>query len=209
VDAIRARFDAAVARAPEAAVALYSLGSPEILARASAEIAARMRDWQLLGPDMRVLDFGCGIGRLARAIAKDVRSVVGIDVSPGMIAEAQRRCSDLANVSFQVGSGRNLEPLATGSFDLVLAVDVFPYLVAAGHDVLQDHLREIARVLRSPGRLLVLNWSYRGDIERDRADVVQLADQLELGIARLGTRDFALWDGLAFLLKKSRRRATA
>src|SRR5581483_8292154 len=48
IDAIRAQFDAAAAAAPEAAVALYSLGSADILDRATAEIAGRLREWGLL-----------------------------------------------------------------------------------------------------------------------------------------------------------------
>src|SRR4051812_19487958 len=100
IAAIRAQFDAAVALAPEAAVALYSLGSPEILDRATAEIAGRLREWRLVGTDADVLDIGCGIGRIERALAPDVRSIIGIDVSAGMIAEARARCRDLRNVTF-------------------------------------------------------------------------------------------------------------
>ena len=70
--AIRAQFDEAVALAPEAAVALYSLGSSEILDRATEEIVARLREWRLVGADIDVLDIGCGIGRIERALAPDV-----------------------------------------------------------------------------------------------------------------------------------------
>ena len=36
------------------------------------------------------IDFGCGVGRLSRAIGRHVRRVIGVDVAPGMIEEAKR-----------------------------------------------------------------------------------------------------------------------
>src|SRR5207244_3193125 len=59
IAAIRAQFDRAVAVAPEAAVALYSLGSAELLDRATAELVERLSEWHLLGGDVDVLDIGC------------------------------------------------------------------------------------------------------------------------------------------------------
>ena len=51
VAAIRRQFDRAVALAPEAAVALYSLGSAEILEHATNEIVSRLAEWGLLRAD--------------------------------------------------------------------------------------------------------------------------------------------------------------
>src|SRR5207302_4006554 len=69
IDAIREQFDRAVAIAPEAAVALYSLGSAATLDRATGEIVDRCLEWRLLAPDTVALDIGCGIGRLEAALA--------------------------------------------------------------------------------------------------------------------------------------------
>ena len=44
-----------------------------------------------LDPRDRVLDYGCGVGRLAAWLAPRVAEVIGIDPSPAMIAEAGRR----------------------------------------------------------------------------------------------------------------------
>ena len=81
--AIREQYDRAVATAPEAAVALYSLGDPAILDRATAELAALLEDWGLLGADREALDIGCGIGRMERALASRLRHITGIDLSSG------------------------------------------------------------------------------------------------------------------------------
>jgi ubiquinone/menaquinone biosynthesis C-methylase UbiE len=89
-----------VAAASEVSVALYSLGSVEVLDRATDEIATRLAEWSLLRSGLAVLDIGCGTGRIERALASQVGRITAIDVSPGMLTEARRRCSDLANVVF-------------------------------------------------------------------------------------------------------------
>jgi ubiquinone/menaquinone biosynthesis C-methylase UbiE len=196
------QFDKAVATAPEASVALYSLGSTEILDRATSEILARLTEWKLLAPECVVLDLGCGIGRFERALAPHVGKVIGIDVSPGMIAEARRRCSDLTNVVLNVCDGRDLASFDDRSLDLVLAVDSFPYLVAADPALAARHVSDAARLLRPGGALLILNFSYRGNSDVDRSDVARLASEYRFVLERAGTRDFALWDGVTFLLRK-------
>jgi len=202
IAAIREQFDDAAALAPEAAVALYSLGSPETLDRATAEIAERLRQWRLLGTSVVVLDIGCGIGRIERALSPDVRSITGIDVSPVMIAEARRRCADLANVDFAACNGADLAAFAGQRFDLILAVDSFPYLVAADPAIAARHIAEAAELLAPNGALVILNYSYRGNLELDRAELGKLACLHRLALERDGTRDFTLWDGATFLLRK-------
>jgi SAM-dependent methyltransferase len=202
IAAIREQFDSAAALAPEAAVALYSLGSPETLDRASAEIADRLCEWGLLGASAVVLDIGCGIGRVERALAPHVKSITGIDVSPVMIAEARRRCANLANVDFAVCNGTDLAAFAGQRFDLILAVDSFPYLVAADPVIAARHIGDATALFTSSGALVILNHSYRGDLELDRAELRELASLHGLSVERDGTRDFRLWDGATFLLRK-------
>lgn len=200
VAAIREQFDRAVAVAPEASVALYSLGSADILERATTEIVTRLAQWGFLRSDANVLDIGCGIGRIERALAPLVDTITAIDISTGMIEEARRRCRDLANVAFEQCGGRDLAGLRDRSFDLVLAVDLFPYLFAADSEIVARHLRDAARVLRPGGAVVILNFSYRGNEEADRQDIGRLAGVNGFTIRRAGTRDFILWDGLTFLL---------
>jgi SAM-dependent methyltransferase len=197
---IREQFDRAVAVAPEASVALYSLGSAEILDRATTEIVARLAEWGLLRSDATVLDIGCGIGRMERVLALQVGAITAIDVSACMIEEARRRCRDLANVAFEQCGGRDLAEFRDRCFDLVLAVDSFPYLFAADPAIVARHFRDAARVLRPGGAVVILNFSYRGDEQADRRDVERLAAVNRLTIQRNGTRDFTLWDGRTFLL---------
>ena len=199
---IAAFFDRAVAHSPEASVALYSLGDPSILAAATAEIVGWLEAHGLLRAGSDVLDLGCGIGRVAAAVAPRCRSVLGLDVSAGMVAEARRRHAGLANARFQQTAGRDLDALPGGAFDLVLAIDSFPYIVQAGTALVDRHVAGAARALRPGGALAVLNFSYRGDGEADRADAAALSAAHGFTLERDGSAPFKLWDGTAFVLRR-------
>jgi SAM-dependent methyltransferase len=197
-----AAFDRAVAVAPEASVAAYSLNDPAVLAAATSEIVAWLAREALIGPDRDVLDLGCGIGRVAAALALRCRSVLGLDASPNMVAEARRRHGDEPRLRFDTTPGTGLPALAAASFDLVLAVDSFPYIVQAGEEVAARHLADAARTLRRGGAFAILNLSYRGDLRADRADAARWAAGGGWTLVVDGAAPFALWDGAAFLLRR-------
>ena len=200
LDHWRANFDRLADAAPEAGVALYALGDPDLLAAATAEVVAALDGWGLLGRDRDALDLGCGIGRFAEALAPHLRSVLGLDLSAGMIAAARQRSRN-ANVRFAVGTGRDLAGVADASVDFVLAADVFPYLVEAG--LAERHVAEMARVLRPGGAAVVLNYSYRGDTARDRAELAAAASARGFALEPAGGRPFSLWDAAVFLLRRA------
>ena len=193
-------FDRAVARAPEASVAAYSLNDPAILLAATEEILAWLRSEALIVPTTDALDLGCGIGRVAASLAPHCRSVLALDVSPGMVEEAHRRHGAIPNLRFATTPGTGLGAHPAAAFDLLLAVDSFPYLVQAG--VAEPHLRDAARLLRPGGALAILNLSYRGDPEADRADAASWAAQGGWQLAANGTTPFTIWDGRAFLFRR-------
>jgi SAM-dependent methyltransferase len=201
VAATRAHFDRLAADAPEAGVALYSLGDPDLLAAATAELVETIVAWTDLG-GRSVLDFGCGIGRVASAIAPLARKVVGVDLSPAMIAQAQARGAAL-NLSYCVGNGVDLAEWEDGSFDLFLAVDSFPYLVRAGERIARRHVDEAARLLRPGGELLVFNWSYRGDLAQDAADAARFGEAAGFRMLRAGEQPLRVWNGAGFHLVRA------
>jgi SAM-dependent methyltransferase len=200
VRALAAAFDAAAEAAPEASVALYTLGSPELMHAATDEIVAVLRRWGVVAPGRTMLELGCGIGRFEAALAPALSLAVGIDVSPAMLRAARERCRRFANAAFVRTSGLDLAAFRDTSFDLVLAADSFPYLVQAGPALLARHMAEAARVLRPGGDLVILNLSYRGDLDRDRLDLADLAAGA-FAIRRNGVQgEFRLWDGAVFHL---------
>jgi len=196
-------FDWAVGVDPTASVALYSLGDEGLLAAATAEAVAFMEELGVAAPGRDLLDLGCGTGRFAAALAPVVASFTGLDVSAEMVRLARERCAGLPNVRLLQTQGRDLAAFADGSFDVVIAVDSFPYLYRAGGAAfVEAQLREVARVLRAGGDALVMNLSYRGELALDRADAEGFAARLGLELRRNGTSDLRSWDGVTFQFRK-------
>jgi 2-polyprenyl-3-methyl-5-hydroxy-6-metoxy-1,4-benzoquinol methylase len=61
--------------------------------------------------DMRVLDFGCGAGRVTRALAKVFGEVHGVDISGEMVGLARQALADVLNVEIHHSSGKDLDVL--------------------------------------------------------------------------------------------------
>lgn len=102
-----------------------------------------------------VLDAGCGTGRIARYLTDRGCRVRGVDLSPGMIAVAQREHAD---ISTQVASITRL-PFPDAEFDGIL----FWYSIVRVADTdLPTVFREARRVLRPDGVALVAFQAGRG-----------------------------------------------
>lgn len=114
-----------------------------------------LEPWLRAAPGLRALDVGCGVGRWSRLLASRGACVTGIDLSPTMIAEAERRAaaSGLADrCRFLVQDSAALEIGA--SFDLILCVTVLQHMLDIG--ALRCALQRMARHLAPHGRLIVL-----------------------------------------------------
>ena len=193
---IAAFFDNAVAHSPEAGVALYSLGDPAILAAATAEIVDWLDAEQLLPPGADVLDLGCGIGRVAAALAPHCASVLAADVSAGMVAEARRRHAAIPGLRFVETDGRGIPD---GRFDLVVLVDSMPYIHQAG--LAPAVVASIARALRPGGSLTVLNLSYGRAPADDRDEAASWAATHCWSLSV--SRPFRLWDATNYVFRTS------
>lgn len=193
-------FDWSVQQSEEASVALYSLGNPELLGRATAEIVDQLRAWGTVSQETLLLDLGCGIGRMLTALAPEIKGATGIDVSSRMVDAAKRRCAGYTNITVSKADGRGLTEFKNASFDVVLAVDSFPYIRQSGYELAERFFAESARVLKPGGELIILNYSYSDDDETDRREVGVLATEHDFEIRVAGERPFVLWDGLAFRL---------
>jgi SAM-dependent methyltransferase len=119
-----------------------------------------------------------------------------------MISNARQKVAGLENVRLRQCSGRDLAPFEANSFDLVYAVDSFPYIVEAGAKLVNRHFAEVARVLRGEGHFVIFHYSYRGDIERDRSDVRRLAEAHGYSVVREAVTPFTIWDGVGYQLQK-------
>jgi SAM-dependent methyltransferase len=193
----------------QASIALSSVGSPEAIEQATQEIVAQFDRWGLLGRRAKVLQIGCGIGRFELALAPRVGEAHGIDISAEMVKVAERRCEALPNVFLQKTSGQDLAMFDDASFDLVYAVDSFPYLVQAGMPLVERHFAEVRRVLKAGGHFVILNFSYRNGLTEDDATVRALAAANGFEMVQSGVRPFTLWDGVAWVMTTSGGRRAA
>jgi ubiquinone/menaquinone biosynthesis C-methylase UbiE len=92
------------------------------------EVLATVR--RLVRPDFApatVLDHGCGVGRLVVPFAQRVERVVGVDVSPAMLAEARRNCDARGLSNVELVSADRLGELRP-EFDLVHSFIVFQHV---------------------------------------------------------------------------------
>lgn len=127
----------------------------EFFATGDAEIAHVLAVAGSLGrPDGygRALDFGCGVGRLTRALANRFDHAVGVDISGGMVERAQRLNADVPGAEFLLNAAPDLAQLESGSFDLVYSSIVLQHVPTVAE--IERYVVEFLRVV-SPAGLVV------------------------------------------------------
>ena len=113
----------------------------------------------------RVLEIGCGVGRITRVLAARAAEVVAIDVSDEMLRRAGELNPDLANVLWTLGDGVTLAAVADGSIDACLTLVVLQHV--PDPEVTFGYVRELGRVLR-PGGWAALQVSNDPAVHRPR-----------------------------------------
>jgi SAM-dependent methyltransferase len=104
---------------------------------------------------LKVLDLGCGDGTTALPEARLGADVLGVDIAGNLVAAGNQRAKQqgLPNCRFQEGDATNLSELKDHSFDLV--VSIFGAMFAPKPF---DVAREMVRVTRPGGRIVMGNW---------------------------------------------------
>ena len=141
----------------------FALGEAEIAAIEQRCVAlARPRERRL------AVDFGCGVGRLTRALASRYAQVIGVDISPNMLEQARALNAQFPNVRFVENAHTRLEFLADGSVDFIYSVITLHHIPPP---LQRAYVSEFVRAL-APGGLAVLQiasgysadwrgWAYR------------------------------------------------
>ena len=104
---------------------------------------------------LKVLDLGCGDGTTALPAAKLGAEVLGVDIARNLVEAGNKRAAEqgLSNCRFQEGDATNLHQLADQRFDLV--VSIFGAMFAPKPF---EVAREMVRVTRTGGRIVMGNW---------------------------------------------------
>ncbi|MGX5819832.1 class I SAM-dependent methyltransferase [Chitinophaga lutea] len=103
----------------------------------------------------RVLDLGCGDGTTAIPAARLGADVLGVDIASNLVAAGRQRAKALSlnNCEFREGDAADLSSLPDQSFDMV--VSIFGAMFASRP---QDVARELVRVTRPGGKIVMGNW---------------------------------------------------
>lgn len=135
--------------------ALWEKGDFTQIAATMRESGAALVDSLGITPSMDVLDLGCGDGTTAVPAAERGAKVVGVDIAANLVAAGRARATaaGLSNLRFEEGDASDLRVLGDESFDLVLSI--FGAMFAPRPF---DVAREMLRVLRPGGRVVMGNW---------------------------------------------------
>jgi SAM-dependent methyltransferase len=135
---------------------------------------------------VRVLDYGCGVGRLIVPFAKRSQAVFGIDVSPSMLEQARKNCDKFDVPWARLERVDKLDSLKLASFDLVHSYIVLQHIpVARGERILRKLISLIAE-----GGVGALHFSYYADRSAFKRCVLALRQKNYLvnGLVNLAQR---------------------
>jgi SAM-dependent methyltransferase len=170
-----------------------ALAASGVAVHGEAELCAA-----LLPPGARVLDAGCGTGRVAIELARRGYQLVGIDLDAAMLARARAAAPELTWIEADLASLDLAAHAVAGGFDLVVAAGNVVPLAAAGTEA--EVIARLAAALRPEG-LLVAGFG----LDADHLPLPQAPFGLdeydawcaEAGLALLDRR--ATWDGEPYL----------
>ncbi len=138
---------------------------PEEILRSALEDRAKVEESSPLTAGSRVLDVGCGYGRLGLAFTGTGVAYTGIDVNQGRLDYARwllpfTDCTlshlDASNARYNPGGKERLRlPFPDHEFDAVFAISVFTHI--ADPKAVQEYAWEIRRVIR-PGGAFLSTW---------------------------------------------------
>ncbi len=124
-------------------------GDEEEIRANGTKTAEFLRDVLQIGPEDRVLEIGCGIGRIGRELAPHCGEWHGADISGNMISHARTRTEGIPNVYLHELPESSLDIFEDGYFDVVYSSIVFMHL-----DKIEmfRYIRDAYRILAPGGR---------------------------------------------------------
>jgi len=146
-----------------------------------------------------ILEIGCGTGRMTEFMAREFKTVIGIDISGEMIRQAKDRLKDSTNVELMETNGSSI-PLPDNSVDYAFSYLVFQHIKT--RNMVEKNFGEVSRVLK-PGRMfkVLLRTDEQKDVtpwwsgvHYDEELLRELCQRMGFSVVKLKyVRFFAMW----------------
>ncbi|NNK37043.1 MAG: class I SAM-dependent methyltransferase [Xanthomonadales bacterium] len=145
------------AATPESALAAVDGSASEEVVRITGRFTARQVATAIeLNGDDRLLELGCGVGRIGRELAPHCAHWTGVDISDKMISHARERLGHLDNTAFHQLSRTALDSLDDGSLTKAYSVAVLCHM---DKEDLYLYLKELHRTVRPGGLIYIETWN--------------------------------------------------
>jgi ubiquinone/menaquinone biosynthesis C-methylase UbiE len=116
---------------------------------------------------MTILEIGCGVGRVTRALGEVFGEVHAVDVSGEMIRQAREANRGIRNIHFHQNNGADLDILGGIGIDFAFSAIVFQHIPS--REVIGNYVGEVARLLR-PGGLFKFQVQGDATLETESGD---------------------------------------
>jgi len=145
------------AATPESALAAVDGSASEEVVQITGRFTARQVATALeLRATDRILELGCGVGRIGRELAPRCARWTGVDISEKMIGHARERLAHLDNTDFHQLERSSLDAVADGSLTKAYSVAVLCHM---DKEDLYLYLQELGRCVRPGGLIYVETWN--------------------------------------------------
>jgi ubiquinone/menaquinone biosynthesis C-methylase UbiE len=152
----KAFWDEKASTTTGALLAVDGSASEEVARLTGAYTARQVSNALAFEKTDRVLELGCGVGRIGYQLASKVAHWEGADISSNMLEVARQRLAGQSNVGFTELKRSRLDSLASASFDKAYSVAVFIHM---DKEDFYLYLEEIARVLKPGGLFYFDTWN--------------------------------------------------
>lgn len=126
------------------------------------------------------LDFGCGVGRLSRALASEFSKVIAVDISSSMLREAKKVNHEITNISFIHNTADDLVLIPRNSIDFLYSNIVLQHMPKNKQIT---YIKEFCRVL-SPGGILAIQTPSKCNLRSWKGWLYLITGNKALNVAR-------------------------
>ena len=115
--------------------------------------------------ELKVLEIGCGAGRVTFWMASVFGEVYGVDIAEDMIEKGKKYCKNLKNVHLSTNNGMDLSDFGNDFFDFVFSFIVFQHI--PDKNIIINYIKEVERVLKHGS---IFKFQLQGYLGKDYAD---------------------------------------